>query len=297
MKEFLFDIHAFDGEGGGAAAAGASAGSGEGANTNTNGAIQNAAGTQVQPLVTRDTTGDNTDPNQGMSFDDYVKAHKDEASKWFQKQFNRRHADYNQLKSKADSAAKVMDVLAAKYGLESGDYEGITKAIGGDDSMYEDAAIEAGMTVEQYKRFSEAQAENRRLRDAQKQFEQQQQIQRQMDEWDRQSNNLKQVFPDFNLDAELENPDFERALRSGLSIDRAFYAVHGADIASGAMQYTAQAVRQATAQDLAARRNRPAENGLSTQASAKVTKDVHSLTRKERAELAKRSMNGERIRF
>lgn len=291
MQNFLFNIRAFDGEGG--SAAGADAGAGDGANS----AVQAAAGTQVQSLTIGDQTGDNTDPNQSMSFDDYVKAHKDEASKWFQKQFNRRHADYNQLKSKADSAAKVMDVLAAKYGLEAGDYEGITKAIGGDDSMYEDAAIEAGMTVEQYKRFAEAQAENRRLRDAQKQFEQQQQIQRQMDEWDRQSNNLKQIFPDFDLDTELENPDFERALRSGLSIDRAFYAVHGADITSGAMQYTAQAVRQATAEDLAMRRNRPSENGLSRQASAKVTKDVHSLTRKERAELARRSMNGERIRF
>lgn len=291
MQNFLFNIRAFDGEGG--SAAGAGAGAGDGANS----AVQAAAGTQVQSLTIGDQTGDNTDPNQSMSFDDYVKAHKDEASKWFQKQFNRRHADYNQLKSKADSAAKVMDVLAAKYGLEAGDYEGITKAIGGDDSMYEDAAIEAGMTVEQYKRFAEAQAENRRLRDAQRQFEQQQQIQRQMDEWDRQSNNLKQIFPDFDLDTELENPDFERALRSGLSIDRAFYAVHGADITSGAMQYTAQAVRQATAEDLAMRRNRPSENGLSRQASAKVTKDVHSLTRKERAELARRSMNGERIRF
>ena len=291
MQNFLFNIRAFDGEGG--SAAGAGAGAGDGANS----AVQAAAGTQVQSLTIGDQTGDNTDPNQSMSFDDYVKAHKDEASKWFQKQFNRRHADYNQLKSKADSAAKVMDVLAAKYGLEAGDYEGITKAIGGDDSMYEDAAIEAGMTVEQYKRFAEAQAENRRLRDAQRQFEQQQQIQRQMDEWDRQSNNLTQIFPDFDLDTELENPDFERALRSGLSIDRAFYAVHGADITSGAMQYTAQAVRQATAEDLAMRRNRPSENGLSRQASAKVTKDVHSLTRKERAELARRSMNGERIRF
>ena len=291
MQNFLFNIRAFDGEGG--SAAGAGAGAGDGANS----AVQAAAGTQVQSLTIGDQTGDNTDPNQSMSFDDYVKAHKDEASKWFQKQFNRRHADYNQLKSKADSAAKVMDVLAAKYGLEAGDYEGITKAIGGDDSMYEDAAIEAGMTVEQYKRFAETQAENRRLRDAQRQFEQQQQIQRQMDEWDRQSNNLKQIFPDFDLDTELENPDFERALRSGLSIDRAFYAVHGADITSGAMQYTAQAVRQATAEDLAMRRNRPSENGLSRQASAKVTKDVHSLTRKERAELARRSMNGERIRF
>ncbi len=149
-----------------------------------------------------------------MSFDDYVKAHKDEASKWFQKQFNRRHADYNQLKSRADASAQVLDVLAAKYNLDANDVDGIVKALNGDDSMFEERAIEAGMTVEQYKRFSEAQAENRRLRAEQQQFQQTQQIQRQMEEWDRQSNNLKQIFPDFDLDAELKNPDFEKALRS-----------------------------------------------------------------------------------
>lgn len=289
MKKFLFNLRAFDGEGGGAAA-------GAGAGAGAAGTSQAAAGNQAQGLVASD--GENaTHTEQSMSFDDYVKAHKDEASKWFQKQFNRRHADYNQLKSRADASAQVLDVLAAKYNLDANDVDGIVKALNGDDSMFEERAIEAGMTVEQYKRFSAAQAENRRLRAEQQQFQQTQQIQRQMEEWDRQSNNLKQIFPDFDLDTELENPDFEKALRSGLSIDRAFYAVHGAEITSGAMQYTAQQVRQATAEDLASRRNRPIENGLSPMASAKVTKDVHNLTKRERAELAKRSMSGERIRF
>ncbi len=291
MKKFLCNLRAFDGEGGGAAA---SAGTGEGAA----GTSQAAAGNQAQGLVENAPASENaTHTEQSMSFDDYVKAHKDEASKWFQKQFNRRHADYNQLKSRADASAQVMDVLAAKYNLDANDVDGIVKALNGDDSMFEEQAIKAGMTVEQYKRFSEAQAENRRLRAEQKQYEQNQKIQRQMDEWEKQSNNLKQIFPNFDLDTELENPDFERALRSGLSIDRAFYAVHGAEITSGAMQYTAQQVRQATVEDLTTRRSRPIENGLSPLASVKVTKDVHNLTKKERAELAKRSMNGERIRF
>ena len=293
MKRFLLNLRAFDGEGGGAAGAGAGdAGAGAA------GTSQAAAGNPAQGVIANTSEGDNaTHTEPSMSFDDYVKAHKDEATKWFQKQFNRRHADYNQLKAKAESSSKVMDVLAAKYNLDANDIEGIAKALNGDDSMFEERAIEAGMTVEQYKRFSEAQAENRRLRAEQQQFQQTQQIQRQMEEWDRQANNLKQIFPNFDLDTELENPDFEKALRSGLSIDRAFYAVHGAEITSGAMQYTAQAVRQATAEDLATRRNRPVENGLSPMASVKVSKDVHNLTKKERAEIARRSMNGETIRF
>jgi hypothetical protein len=79
-------------------------------------------------------------------------------------------------------------------------------------------------------------------------------------------------------------------------MERAFYAVHGEEIFSGAMQNTAQAVREATAQDLAARSKRPKENAIGSNASAKVSKDVHKLTKQERAEIAQRSMGGA-IRF
>ena len=128
MKKFLFNLRAFDGEGGGAAA-------GAGAGAGAAGTSQAAAGNQAQGLVASD--GENaTHTEQSMSFDDYVKAHKDEASKWFQKQFNRRHADYNQLKSRADASAQVLDVLAAKYNLDANDVDGIVKALNGDDSMF-----------------------------------------------------------------------------------------------------------------------------------------------------------------
>lgn len=294
MRKPLFNLYAFDGGAGAGAGAGAAAGaSGAGAATGTS---QAAAGEQAQGLTVSDSENA-THTEQSISFDDFVKEHKDEASKWFQKQFNRRHADYNDLKNHVNASNEVFGLLGAKYGLDPSDIEGITKAVKGDDALLEEQAYEAGMTVDQYRTFTEAQAENKRLRAEQKAFEQQQQIQLQMQEWDKQANNLKQIFPDFDLDVELENPEFERALRGGLSIDRAYYAVHGAEIASGAMQYTAQAVRQATAQDLAARKNRPVENGLSPMASVKVTKDVHNLSKKDRAELIRRSMNGEQIRF
>jgi hypothetical protein len=190
-----------------------------------------------------------------------------------------------------------MEMLATKYGIEdSKDIEAITKALEEDDMLYAERAEANGRTIDEQRQWDMLERENRMYREQRHQAERSEQIQRQMDEWDQQSKNLKQLFPTFNLDQELQNPEFEQALRSGLSMERAFYAVHGEEIFSGAMQSTAQEVRQATVQDMAARRGRPKENAMGSQASAHVSKDVHKLTKQERAEIARRSMNGA-IRF
>jgi hypothetical protein len=190
-----------------------------------------------------------------------------------------------------------MEMLATKYGIEdSKNIEAITKALEEDDMLYAERAEANGRTIDEQRQWDMLERENRMYREQRQQAERSEQIQRQMDEWDQQSKNLKQLFPTFNLDQELQNPEFEQALRSGLSMERAFYAVHGEEIFSGAMQNTAQEVRQATVQDMAARRGRPKENAMGSQASAHVSKDVHKLTKQERAEIARRSMNGA-IRF
>ncbi len=280
MKHFLLNLHTFDGEG---AAAGGEAG-GEGIS-------QAAAGNGAEGLISPDNATGATS-EQVPSFDEYVQQHKDEAQKWFQDRFNQRFKDYKQLKERSKSADSILDMLATKYGIEnSRDVNAIQKALQEDDYLYAERAEANGRTIEEQRNWDILERENRMYRQQQQNEQRMQQIQRQMDEWTEQSNNLKQIFPDFNLDQELRNPEFEAALRSGLSIDRAFYAVHGQDIVNGAMQDTARAVRQATAQDMTARRRtRPKESAIGGQASAKVSKDVHKLSAQERAEIAKQSM-------
>ena len=287
MRKYKFVITAFDGEGGNAATGAPAAGS-SGEST------QAAAGTEAQgtsPTMTDAASVADT------SFEEYVKQHKDEASKWFQKQFNARHRDYNQLKEKAAATDSVMDMLATKFGIEDrSDVASITKALEADDFLYAERAEANNRTIEEQRNWDAIERENRQFREAQRRQQAQQNMQRQLEEWDRQSNNLRQVFPNFDLDTELQNEEFVNMLQSGISMDRAFYAIHGEEITTGAMQYTAQAVRQATAEDLATRKNRPRENGLSSQAAAKVSRDVHKLTKKERAAMAAQSLKGP-IRF
>ena len=289
MTKFKLNIHAFEGDGGAASgAAGASGDAGQAAAGN--GASLIADGNQPDATAAA-----------GTEFDTFISGHQDEAKKWFdtkfQEVFNKRFKDYKSMESRVKAGDQVMQMLATKYGIEdASDIKSITQALKDDDFLYAERAEANGRTIDEQRNWDNLERENREFREAQRQAERREQIDRQMAEWDKQSANLKALFPSFDLDTELRNPDFESALRSGLSMERAFYAVHGDEIVSGAMQTTANAVRSATVQDMAARRSRPRENAIGSQAAAKVSKDVHKLSKQERAEIARRSMFGD-VRF
>ena len=288
MTKFMLNLHAFEGDGG--AASGAAGASGD--------AGQAAAGNGAS-LITDGNQPDAT--AAGTEFDTFISGHQDEAKKWFdtkfQEVFNKRFKDYKSMEGRVKAGDQVMQMLATKYGIEdASDIKSITQALKDDDFLYAERAEANGRTIDEQRNWDNLERENREFREAQRQAERREQIDRQMAEWDKQSANLKALFPSFDLDTELRNPDFESALRSGLSMERAFYAVHGDEIVSGAMQTTANAVRSATVQDMAARRSRPRENAIGSQAAAKVSKDVHKLSKQERAEIAKRSMFGD-VRF
>lgn len=289
MTKFKLNLHAFEGDGG--AASGAAGASGD--------AGQVAAGNGAS-LITDGNQPDAT-AAAGTEFDTFISEHQDEAKKWFdtkfQEVFNKRFKDYKSMEGRVKAGDQVMQMLATKYGIEdASDIKSITQALKDDDFLYAERAEANGRTIDEQRNWDNLERENREFREAQRQAERREQIDRQMAEWDKQSANLKALFPSFDLDTELRNPDFESALRSGLSMERAFYAVHGDEIVSGAMQTTANAVRSATVQDMAARRSRPRENAIGSQAAAKVSKDVHKLSKQERAEIAKRSMFGD-VRF
>lgn len=289
MTKFKLNLHAFEGDGG--AASGAAGASGD--------AGQVAAGNGASLIA--DGNQPDATAAAGTEFDTFISGHQDEAKKWFdtkfQEVFNKRFKDYKSMEGRVKAGDQVMQMLATKYGIEdASDIKSITQALKDDDFLYAERAEANGRTIDEQRNWDNLERENREFREAQRQAERREQIDRQMAEWDKQSANLKALFPSFDLDTELRNPDFESALRSGLSMERAFYAVHGDEIVSGAMQTTANAVRSATVQDMAARRSRPRENAIGSQAAAKVSKDVHKLSKQERAEIARRSMFGD-VRF
>ena len=281
MKRYKFVIDAFEGEGAGASAAAAE----------TSGQVTTADG-DSNPGIASPENGTDKRP-----FEDVIKDYKDEYTKDFQKKWDARHKDYMATKTLNSKQGKLIERIALKYGIDNvDDLDAIDKAMQADDDLVASRALSNGLTVEQQRYQDDIELENRRYREEQKRQAQAQNAQRQYQQWMDESNNLKAVFPSFDLDTELQNETFRQCVRAGMPIERAFYAAHGAEIASGAMQYTAQAVRKATEEEISSRTPRPKENGVSRQAAAKVSTDVHGMTRQQRAELAKRSMR-EKVYF
>ena len=112
-----------------------------------------------------------------------------------------------------------------------------------------------------------------------------------------QADSLKAVYPTFDLNAEVENPQFRQLLRSGIDVRTAYEVIHKDEIIPAAMQFTAKTVEQKIANKIASGGSRPAENGMANQGAATVKSDVSKLTRADREEIIRRVQRGEKIRF
>ena len=77
----------------------------------------------------------------------------------------------------------------------------------------------------------------------------------------------------------------------------AYEVIHHEDILEKIRKENAAEAKKAATMELEARLSRPVENGLSSQSSAVIKKDVSLLTPEERAEIAKRAAKGEIISF
>ena len=118
-----------------------------------------------------------------------------------------------------------------------------------------------------------------------------------MKTWYAESGDVSAKHPDFNLAQEINNPKFIALIRSGVDMKTAYEVIHHEDILEKIRKENAAEAKKAATMELEARLSRPVENGLSSQSSAVIKKDVSLLTPEERAEIAKRAAKGEIISF
>ena len=222
---------------------------------------------------------------------------KAELDQDFQRVFNKRFGETKQMQEQLDAVSPVIDLLRDKYGVTDGDMDKLMAAMEEDDSYWQDAADENGMTVEQYKQFRRYERENAELNQQIRAMQQQDAADNQLRQWWQQGEQLKQQYPSFDLDREAQNPEFLRLLQSGIPVDHAFKLIHMDEIMQGVAANTAKAAERQITANIRARGARPAEAGASGKASFTVKNDVSKLSKKDRAEIAKRVEHGEMIEF
>ena len=195
--------------------------------------------------------------------------------------------------------APALELLARRHGQDPAnpDYEALAKAISDDESFYEDKALEMGVSVETAKRIDQQERDTARQQREEQRTLEQQKLEQHILKIQQQGEEMKKVFPNFDLRKELQDPRFARmtAPNVGMSVEDAYYAIHRKEIQAAAMQVTAQKTAQKISNDIQAGRRRPSENGTSGQAPSVTTFDYRSMSPEQRKSLKDRIRSGEKV--
>jgi hypothetical protein len=242
------------------------------------------------------STTSNTLEERRKAYNDLINGeYKDLDQERFQQVFDRR---FKQVKGmEADLAAQkpILDKLMARYGVQ--DVAELDKALTEDTEYWERVAEEKGMTVEQYHAMQKLERENEELRAIRQRQIGQQQFQQQIDKWYQEAEAVKELYPSFDFKTEAQNPEFLSLLRSGNTVEHAYKVLHFDELTQNAARVAAQTADAQAQARIKQKASRPSENGTSSQSAAIVRNDVSTLTRKERAEIARRVQRGDRITF
>lgn len=221
--------------------------------------------------------------------------YKDIDQERFQEVFNRRFKEVKGMETELASHREITEMLMSRYGVD--DVTQLKTALAEDTEYWEKVAEEHGMTVEQYHAMKKLEQENKELRMIRQQQIGQQKAQQQIEAWNNEAKAVKEMYPSFDLNAEVKNKAFLDMLKNGLSMEHAYKVLHFDELTNEAARVAAQTADAQAQARMKQKASRPSENGTSSQSAAIVRSDVSSLTRAERAEIARRVQRGEKISF
>lgn len=227
---------------------------------------------------------------------DYKAEYDAEVQSIVKDRLKKSNARTNELNNKLKSVTPILEHIAQKYNVDVNDTGALLEAFQNDDELYEQEAYDKGMTVAQVKEFHKIERENQALRD--EQFERAKQAQ--IAAWDNEAQNVKQMYPTFDIENELANDQFVKLLDSltgvvNNPVQTAYEVVHGQDLMQGAMQFTAQKTAEKITNSVKANKQRPNENGLSSTSASLTQNNIRAFSREQMEDLKRRAMAGEKI--
>lgn len=113
--------------------------------------------------------------------------------------------------------------------------------------------------------------------------------------WVEQAEELKTIYPAFDLQEECRNEQFVGLLQNNVDVRTAYEVIHRDEILGGAMQYTAEQVSKKIVDGIRSKNARPTENGVAAGGAAVVKPDVSSWSKADRDEVERRVLRGEKI--
>lgn len=202
----------------------------------------------------------------------------------------------------------LLEAIAEKYGTDATDLTALTDAIRNgvvkDDAYFEKIAMEKGISVKTAREMDKLETQNKRLT-AQQQAAQQMQkaaaerarIAQIQARWDAEADALKAKYPEFDREEVLANPEVEKMMRAGCSMEAAYRAAYFDRLMARQTAATAQQTEQGVLNRVQQRGSRPAENGTRPGGAVQTHLDVEHMSRKDREALERRVLRGEIITF
>ena len=110
-----------------------------------------------------------------------------------------------------------------------------------------------------------------------------------------QQQQIQEIYPAFDWRKEIRQPAFGKLIRAGVDAKTAYEVVHQREILRDAMAYSARRAAASAAKTMASGAKRTAETGGRSTAVTK--NDPRGLNSQELAEIRRRVLDGEKIRF
>jgi hypothetical protein len=262
----------------------------------------NGTNITTQAATEKETTTQQDPEAKKAAFEKLIQGeYKDLYTEKTQTMIDKRFKETKSLQKQADVLKSIVDIFGPKYNITDGDTSKLLKAIQEDASLFEEEALSKGLTVEQLQYQKRIERENTLLRQQQVEAEEQRQRQERISNWEKQSKEIKNVYPEFDWRKEMGDEktgeDFFKILNATDNLTYAYNATHFDQILPNAMYLAAQKANEATAKNIQSRSNRPAENGMASQSGVVIKSNVDNLTRADIIAGAERSKRGEKIRF
>lgn len=251
------------------------------------------AGEKVGAITTSDTLEEKRRRYRDLVNGEFKELYTEDT----QRIIDRRFKETKALEERMGRSQPIIDMLMDRYGITDGDPAKLRRALDEDNALWEKAADEAGMSVEQYKRVQQLQRDNKALLAEREQRRTREAVDRQTQQWVMEAQELRGLYPHFDLGAEMQNRQFMSMLRSGVPVKTAYEVAHMEEIKMAVEKSAAKAAEKQVVDAIRAKGMRPAENGTAAQSGFTVKDDVSKLSRKDRAEIARRVARGEKIVF
>lgn len=187
-----------------------------------------------------------------------------------------------------NSFGSAFEVLGARYGMAADDPR-LAQAIAQDAGLLDEVAMRNGRDAKTEMELAAAKAQTQQANALIQRMMADQEMQR----WQAEAEEIQAEFPDFNLETEMQNPEFKNLLRNNVTMKGAYMALHHDDV----IQHTVQKTRKQVTDSVAAGAHRPRENGMGSKAGAAITKDPMQMSRAEFKKWEEAVSRGERVSF